>query len=627
VEFDYETDGDGVAAPTTTFAFDPDACFVTDDIHRLDFTLIAIGPRLSGQRLLQALGYMVLSDATDKHMLGEIANIIQHPQGGYKQLVVRENNIISRDETDDVLHYLADTEPGSSGSPVSNNDWEPIALHHWGEPHLELQAVDGQPLRKDVNEGIRVSSIVKALKARAEAQPATRESAAIAMLLQVWGASPRSGPVVPPLDEAVAVAARTPRAPAGPVSATSLVEAASPAPQWALPIEVSVKLPGIGPLVATPAFNVATLGPALAPGVRGAERKSAPAEDFSDRNGYEPGFIRGYVVSLPDWSEVTCRVALNQQALRGEDPHELRYHHFSVVMNADRRLALFTACNIDGRRMVAINRRDKTVNTSPTLSDLGIEALGPEASDDFSPDPRVLAAEQMTVEFYQDQAVPGYPKPPYPGRDAPEDEQKRYHRAMSNRTARMFQKGHITLRSDPSWGTADQALLAERDTFFYTNAAPQLGYFNQGSPAGSPGAKGKLRWRSVETFVERNAVTMGQRVTVFAGPVFDDKRDPEYRFGAKIPMQFWKIAVWKGDSGLQSLALLADQRPVLEQMTQGMPEAYDDDEELARVSEFVSTVAEIERLTGLRFDEQVRSGDIRLDHDTRESAWDFDVPA
>ena len=87
-------------------------------------------------------------------------------------------------------------------------------------------------------------------------------------------------------------------------------------------------------------------------------------------------------------------------------------------------------------------------------------------------------------------------------------------------------------------------MAAEADTFFYTNAAPQLGFFNQGSPVNRPGAKGKLRWRAVESYVLRNAFTMRQRICVFAGPVFDEDYDVEYRDGAKVPMRFWKLVVW-----------------------------------------------------------------------------------
>jgi endonuclease G len=195
----------------------------------------------------------------------------------------------------------------------------------------------------------------------------------------------------------------------------------------------------------------------------------------------------------------------------------------------------------------------------------------------------------------------------------------------------MLHKGHIVLRSDPAWGGDDEALAAESDTFHYTNAAPQLGFFNQGSRDDHPGEKGKLRWRTVETYVLRNAVTERQRICVFAGPVFADD-DPDYRFDARLPLQFWKIAVWASDHRLHSVAVIADQGEVLARLTLGVPEAlghlhgaeaFDDPEELARVSQFLTTVAEIERLTGLDFGEEVRNGDIRAGKAARAPIDDF----
>jgi endonuclease G len=79
-------------------------------------------------------------------------------------------------------------------------------------------------------------------------------------------------------------------------------------------------------------------------------------------------------------------------------------------------------------------------------------------------------------------------------------------------------------------------------------------------------------------------------------------------------MRFWKIAVWNDGSMLRSIALIADQRPVLQVMPERLAageEAFDDEEELARVSEFLTTVDEVEAATGLDFGEAVRSGDLR----------------
>jgi hypothetical protein len=85
------------------------------------------------------------------------AFIIQHPGGGRKRLAYVRNEITYFD--DRVIHYLSDTQVGSSGSPVLNDLGKVIALHHAGGRPLE---VAGQlPIKK--NEGIRMSRIATAL--------------------------------------------------------------------------------------------------------------------------------------------------------------------------------------------------------------------------------------------------------------------------------------------------------------------------------------------------------------------------------------------------------------------------------------------------------------------------------
>lgn len=611
VEFDFET-ADGKDRPTTRFGFDPASCFWHSRVEILDYTLVALGGRIAGEKAVSAFGYLPLSAAPDKHMLGEVANIVQHPLGSPKQVIVRENDLVSRDETRDVLHYLADTERGSSGSPVCNNSWEPIALHHWGGPALELTDATGKPLRKDINEGIRISAIVNSLTAElGEMRDGTRRS--VQGLLDLWERAPRGGPVGP--SERESIPDRTERS-----TELTSVAGGDGLISWTFPIEISVRVSGArAASIVAAAVGSTSKPPARSVAGRVAEKLGRADTEFSDRGGYEPGFIPGFLVPMPSLAAVPYKVAVNREAQEGDDQHELRYHHFSIFMNADRRLAALTACNIDGGRVVAVNRETKEVDEDPTLDDLGAEAFGAESSDAFQPETRVLQTEQMAIGFYEDQAVPGYPKPPYPPKGASPAIKKKYNAAMQQRTARMLQKGHIVMRGDPAWGQADEAVAAEADTFFYTNAAPQFGFFNQGSPVEKPGAKGTLRWRAVETYVLRNAFVTKKRISVFAGPVFDDG-DPPYREGALIPMRFWKIAVWADGGKLRSIALIADQRPVYEQLTKGMPEAidtpgvaeaFDDHEELLRVSEFLSTVAEIEGLTGIDFGTAVRKGDVR----------------
>src|SRR6185369_6792500 len=99
----------------------------------------------SGSERLGALGWVPLIGGTGKAAEGEWLNIVQHPNGERKQISIRENQLLKR--ADDVLWYSTDTQPGSSGAPVFNNNWLMVALHHMGVPEEKngkWQTVDGR---------------------------------------------------------------------------------------------------------------------------------------------------------------------------------------------------------------------------------------------------------------------------------------------------------------------------------------------------------------------------------------------------------------------------------------------------------------------------------------------------
>lgn len=90
---------------------------------------------------------------------GEAAFVIQHPLGGRKRVAIVRNQVSFVD--DRVVHYLSDTQVGSSGSPVLNAAGQLIALHHAGG---RPQGVTGKdPVLK--NEGIRIPRVVAGLAA------------------------------------------------------------------------------------------------------------------------------------------------------------------------------------------------------------------------------------------------------------------------------------------------------------------------------------------------------------------------------------------------------------------------------------------------------------------------------
>ena len=148
-EFDYELDSNFVERRGRIFPFAPMDAFYTS--VELDVTIVAISPMGHDGTPITDFGVLPLIPTSGKGITGEYVSIIQHPEGGTKQVVVRENQIIALDQAkfpnvnSSFMHYTADTERGSSGSPVFNDQWDLVAIHH-------LAIVDrddkGQPLNK-----------------------------------------------------------------------------------------------------------------------------------------------------------------------------------------------------------------------------------------------------------------------------------------------------------------------------------------------------------------------------------------------------------------------------------------------------------------------------------------------
>ncbi|WP_057157259.1 endonuclease [Massilia sp. Root351] len=174
IEFDYQNDRTGRSLPVVSFALEPGRLFITDP--GLDFSLVAVRPLSADGIALQRYGWSRLLGMEGKALIGDALNIIQHPRGEVKQLVLRSNELV--DVFDNFLHYVTDTEPGSSGAAVFNDQWEIVALHHSGVPATDPQGNllasngglwhDGMgeaALKWVANEGIRVSSLVAHLRA------------------------------------------------------------------------------------------------------------------------------------------------------------------------------------------------------------------------------------------------------------------------------------------------------------------------------------------------------------------------------------------------------------------------------------------------------------------------------
>jgi DNA/RNA endonuclease G (NUC1) len=222
--------------------------------------------------------------------------------------------------------------------------------------------------------------------------------------------------------------------------------------------------------------------------------------------------------------------------LDGVETVLLPYTHFSVLMRLDKRLAAITALGIDGEKLMDLDRS-------------GI---------DWRLDPR-LAEDQQTGERV------------YARND--------------------IDRGHLVRRASAVWGdTRAEAAQANKDTFHYTNAAPQAAKFNQGLEL----------WLGLETYLLENAADHGRRLIVFTGPIFSDV-DPVYR-GVDIPLRFFKVAVFLNKGSLAATGYIVDQTPQLKDLPDvPSPGALDEGDAppLGPFRTFQVPIRDIGTLTGL----------------------------
>lgn len=96
--------------------------------------------------------------------------VIGHPMGGEMAVSLYDNGLLDRDQRR--LHYRAPTQPGSSGSPVFNDQWQLIGLHHAGGT---LQKITTKTEQHEANEAFTIDAI--RTETRKQSLPARRRSA------------------------------------------------------------------------------------------------------------------------------------------------------------------------------------------------------------------------------------------------------------------------------------------------------------------------------------------------------------------------------------------------------------------------------------------------------------------
>ena len=541
-QFDYQENVSGDLLPVQAYRLDPDFFFFTD--KTLDFTIVGIAEMSAKGQPISRYPWRKFIAALGKAEKGDPLNIIQHPRGGLKQIALRNNTIIEIPTgKPDFLYYTTDTEPGSSGSPCFNDQWELIGLHHSGVPQMDGEKIlkkDGNPFDEDnddpalidwiANEGARVSAIVGALNA------ASLSSQARDVLDSALNATAPN-----PVEVArMTVASTTPLT--SPVNTGGVVANAGSI-SFSVPLTITVALG------ASTAPNVIDVTPTQIevpkPTTTVADVEDVAVEklvvdpDWSTREGYDPDFL-DITVPLPTLSDEmkANSVEVPAQFRVNNDKHVLAYHHYSLAMNRKRRFAWYSAANIDGKRRPKLPKRE---------------------GDDWNIDPRIDSP------------------------DAP-----RFQCGEDLYSAAKTDRGHLTRYLDVAWGTKAEALKALADTFHFTNCCLQLANFNRTT----------ARWQGIEQFLlERKAKKDKIRISVFTGPIFKSS-DPKYQNDemetpVRIPLEFWKVcALVREDDTLSATAFVLTQDDIT-----SLPgfEAFLD------VKEVQTTIKDIEQRTGLRF--------------------------
>ncbi|MFI8830289.1 trypsin-like serine peptidase [Streptomyces afghaniensis] len=290
-EFNAQVTVDNVPDTAVRMELDPGTFFAAD--QRLDFALVAVVPTQDGRPPGEVFGWNRLSVQLGKLVLGEKVNIIGHPDGRLKEIVLRDNAVLVR--LDDFVHYRTDTRPGNSGSPVFNDQWEVVALHHSGVPKKDDQ---GRVLRKDgrpwsqgdgddaidwaANEGVRISSILKHL-ARLDLDPGRR-----ALLAEM---GPDSG-----LDRSTAALATQPERSVMPGVSGITTPSAPDVPGTAAMTESETRTPGTrSPKKGRPARGTAFGGRRHLVFLHGRDQQSKEPEDL--RRSWTSGLNQGLTLA------------------------------------------------------------------------------------------------------------------------------------------------------------------------------------------------------------------------------------------------------------------------------------------------------------------------------------------
>lgn len=131
----------------------------------LDYALLRLPTHSLLNKPLMDWGCLSIAAPDVEIPRGSRLNIVQHPQGRPQCVAIRNNfyvDNVPKSTLPNRIRYLTDTEPGSSGSPVFNDQWQVVALHHASVKIPQSQQYRGEVIRYH-NQGIDIHAILKHL--------------------------------------------------------------------------------------------------------------------------------------------------------------------------------------------------------------------------------------------------------------------------------------------------------------------------------------------------------------------------------------------------------------------------------------------------------------------------------
>ena len=528
LEFGYQYDVAGKLSSGAEFDLKPDEFFVAD--KTFDFAVVAVAPMSTTNIPLADRRYLRLNPEPGKVTKGDFVTIVQHPDGLPMRIALRENEVTKANPDEDVVWYEADTAHGSSGAPVFNDSFQIAALHSSGRikrnaagqfAHRNgtfVDSLDGlaeSDVIWEANVGMRVSRICPRLldlaKVRSLAHHDRLRSA-------MNGGGDVLAAAVETVSSDVNVAEReiVHELTGGPEMAESVNSPGVVVPagtrDLVIPLQLRVSLE-IGGAVApslpatTPAVAVAPAGDAGLLPEAFEMRLPVIYDELEERTGFSRQFLDlpgGADVPMP---QLTANGKKAVAPLVDGSGSELKYHKFSVWMHKRRRLALFTASNVDWRARKSVVDGKKTDRTT-------LAGFPPNKTilELWASDTRIAPEHQLPDVFYTE-----------------------------DRGA--FDKGHLVRRDDMCWGnTFEDIQMGNGDTYHVTNCSPQTKPFNQGTA-------GEENWGDLETHIQKATKKDNEKVIIYAGPIYraDDRwfkgKDDAGTARIQIPTKYWKVVV------------------------------------------------------------------------------------